>query len=75
MMKDKNIILTVSGMSCRQCVSNIEKAVGSLNGVSGVNVDLNSRKVSVEFDNEKLSLNTIKDVIEDQGYEVKEKKP
>lgn len=70
-MAEQNILLTVSGMSCQHCVKSIKNAVGSLNGVESVNVDLDSRKVSVVFDDEKVSLQTIKDVIEDQGYEVK----
>jgi len=70
-MDYQNIVLTVLGISCNHCVNSIKNAVESLNGVSSVNVDLNSKKVSVEFDDEKISLNTIKDVIKDQGYEVK----
>ena len=70
-MAEQNIVLTVLGMSCQHCVMNIKKAVGGLNGVSEVNVDLGAKKVSVEFDDEKVSLDTIKDIIEDQNYEVK----
>lgn len=63
--------LKVDGMSCSHCENTIKNAVGSLNGVVSVNVDLNGKKVMVEFEPEKVSIDTIKDVIEDQGYEVK----
>ncbi|MCX7710816.1 MAG: copper chaperone CopZ [Clostridia bacterium] len=64
-------ILTVEGMSCSHCENAIKKAVGELNGVDSVKVDLNSKKVSVEYDAERVELKTIRDTIEDQGYDVK----
>lgn len=63
-------ILNVEGMSCSHCENSVKKAVGALNGVQHVTVDLKSKKVSVEFDSEKVSVGTIKDTIEDQGYDV-----
>ena len=63
--------LKVEGMSCSHCENAVKKSVGALNGVEGVMVDLGSKKVSVEYDSEKVSLQTIKDTIEDQGYDVK----
>lgn len=61
----------VEGMSCSHCENSVKKAVGALNGVLNVTVDLKGKKVSVEFDSEKVSLETIKDTIEDQGYDVR----
>ncbi|MDP4091744.1 MAG: copper chaperone CopZ [Bacillota bacterium] len=63
--------LKVEGMSCSHCEDVVKKSVGALNGVYTVNVDLKAKKVRVEFDEDKVSLVTIKDTIEDQGYEVK----
>lgn len=63
--------LSVEGMSCDHCVNSIKKAVGDLNGVNKVDVDLKGKKVIVEFDKERVSIDIIKDVIEDQGYDVK----
>lgn len=64
-------ILTVDGMSCSHCENAVKNSVGKLNGVESVNVDLGSKKVSVEYDSEKVDINTIKDTIEDQGYDVR----
>ena len=64
-------ILNVEGMSCSHCENSIKKAVGSLNGVGNVIVDLRSKKVTIEFDPEKVSVDIIKDTIEDQGYDIK----
>ena len=63
--------LNVEGMSCQHCVNSIKKAVGELNGIRNVQVDLNSKKVTVEFDPQLVSVQTVKETIEDQGYEVK----
>ena len=64
-------VLGVEGMSCGHCENAVKKSVGTLNGVSSVSVDLKAKKVTVEFDHEKVSIETIKNTIEDQGYEVK----
>jgi copper chaperone len=63
--------LSVEGMSCMHCVNAIKDSVGALNGVDNVVVDLQEKKVMVEYDPERVSIDTIKDTIEDQGYEVK----
>ena len=62
--------LTVLGMSCSHCENSIKKAVGALNGVDSIGVDLKEKKVTVGYDPDKVSIDTIKDVIEDQGYDV-----
>lgn len=61
--------LKVEGMSCNHCVVSIE---GSLKRELDVEakVDLSSSTVSVSFDDSKVSVDKIKEVIEDQGYDV-----
>ncbi|TQR20774.1 copper chaperone CopZ [Psychrobacillus vulpis] len=66
-MKDT---LKVQGMSCNHCVNSIEGSVGELAGVSTVKVDLAAGEVVVDFDNEKTSLEQIKETIEEQGYDI-----
>lgn len=63
-----NVVLKVEGMTCGHCVSAVEKAVGGL-GASG-QVSLGDKKVSVDYDETKVSLDEIKAAIEDQGYDV-----
>jgi copper chaperone len=60
--------LQVDGMSCEHCVNSIEKALEEI-GASG-HVDLQGRSVAVEFDETKLSLEAVKEAIEEQGYDV-----
>jgi len=63
-------VLKVEGMSCSHCENAIKKAVGAIDGVGSVVVDLNGKTVTVEYDSSKVSLDSIKNEIEDQGYEV-----
>jgi copper chaperone len=64
-------ILNVEGMSCSHCVSAVTKAVGGLDGVANVAVKLDEKTVTVEYDADKVSLDSIKEAIEEEGYEVK----
>lgn len=63
--------LKVDGMSCSHCEQTVMNTVGSLNGIVSVKVNLAGKMVIVEYEPEKIAIDTIKDVIEDQGYEVK----
>jgi copper chaperone len=63
-----HVELKVEGMSCNHCVVSIEGALKKI-GSKG-EVDLANDTVSVEYDENKLSLDKIKEAIEDQGYEV-----
>jgi copper chaperone len=62
--------LRVNGMSCTHCVNTIETFVGKLNGVSQVKVNLEIGKVDVKYDSSVVSLDDIKETIEEAGYEV-----
>ena len=43
-----------------------------LSGIKYVNADPNTKKVTVDFDENEVSLDDIKSVIEDAGYEVED---
>ena len=66
----KQVTLAVKGMSCQHCVKSIEGSVGKLAGVCKAKVNLSEAIVEVEFESEKVSLDQIKDTIEEQGYDV-----
>lgn len=66
----EKVILNVSGMSCGHCVKAVEGSVGALNGVKEVNVQLSEGIVEVDFDPTAVTVEAIKDVIDDQGYDV-----
>ncbi|TWE08286.1 copper chaperone [Neobacillus bataviensis] len=66
----EHVTLNVSGMSCEHCVKAVEGSVGELQGVKKVSVNLAKGKVDVEYDTNLLSLDEIKETIDDQGYDV-----
>jgi len=59
----------VKGMSCGHCVKAVEKALGEIAGVTGVQVDLASGQVSVEASGP-VDMSVIKEKIEKAGYEL-----
>ncbi|HEY8435955.1 copper chaperone CopZ [Parageobacillus thermoglucosidasius] len=65
------VVLHVEGMSCGHCVKTVEGALKKLDGVIGAKVSLEEKSVTVEYDESKVSIEAMKEVIEDQGYEVK----
>lgn len=66
----EKVTLNVSGMSCGHCVKAVEGSVGELAGVSSVAVNLSEGTVDISFDPATVSLETIKETIDDQGYDV-----
>ncbi|MED1202365.1 copper chaperone CopZ [Heyndrickxia acidicola] len=66
----EKITLEVQGMSCGHCVKAVEGSVGALEGVKEVKVHLSESLVDIEYNIEKVSLDTIKETIDDQGYDV-----
>lgn len=66
----EKIMLNVEGMSCSHCVNAVKKAVGAIDGVGAVTVDLEGGTVTVEYDGARVSPDRIKSGIEEQGYDV-----
>lgn len=64
------VSLQVGGMSCGHCVKAIEGSVGDLAGVTKVKVQLETGIVDVEYKLTEVSLDKIKEIINDQGYDV-----
>ena len=64
-----NTTLKVEGMSCSHCEQSVKTAVSAIHGVTDVQVNLDEKTVTVIHD-ENVSLDAIKNEIEDQGYDV-----
>lgn len=62
--------LDVRGMTCGHCKISVEGALKGLEGVFAAEVDLNSGKVKVTYDESKVSSENMKEVVEEQGYDV-----
>lgn len=63
----ESVTLKVEGMSCGHCKMSVEKAVKSVAGVTGAEVDLGAKQVNVtgSFDKDAVAK-----AIENAGYEV-----
>ena len=70
MIKTEKISLPVEGMTCASCVARVEKTVKKINGVSGVNVNLATEKVTFEFDPSVVDFNQLAETVEDIGYKL-----
>jgi copper chaperone len=65
-----SITLVAPDISCEHCQYAIEGAVGKLEGVGTVQVDIPSKTVHIDFDPQKVSLAKIEEVLDDTGYTV-----
>ncbi|MHA7653704.1 heavy-metal-associated domain-containing protein [Mycobacterium sp. ML4] len=63
------VTVTVSGMTCGHCASSVREEVGNIAEVTGVDVELDSGKVTINSDGV-IELDAIKNAVEDAGYEV-----
>jgi copper chaperone len=62
--------LSVPDIHCGHCKSSIEGAVGALDSVSTVNVDIDAAAVAVSYTGEGEAREAIIAAIESQGYEI-----
>lgn len=63
-------VLEVPEVSCNHCINAIEGAVGSLEGVDSVKVDLGRKDVTINYDEGAVQLESIVAAIEGEGYGV-----
>lgn len=63
-------VLEVPEVSCHHCINAIEGAVGALDGVDSVKVDLQRKDVTVDYDESTVDLPKIVAAIEREGYGV-----
>lgn len=63
----------VTGMTCSACQAHVEKAVGKVDGVAAVNVNLLRNFMEVEFDEKVTGTQKIIQAVENSGYGASEK--
>lgn len=69
-MAANHAVLDVPAISCSHCKAAIERAVGALDGVERVSVDVAVRTVTVDYDADRVSLEAVEEAITEEGYEV-----
>jgi len=65
----KKLKLTIEGMHCASCATNIEKSIKKISGVQSCNVSLLMKKGIVECDN-KVSDGELKKAVAKAGYKL-----
>ncbi|SHJ45158.1 heavy-metal-associated domain-containing protein [Tepidibacter formicigenes] len=60
----------IEGMSCGNCVKHVKEALKEIDGVKEVEVNLENKYAKITIDKE-VSNDTIKEIIYDAGYDVK----
>jgi copper chaperone len=63
------VTVTVTGMTCGHCAASVREEVGSIPGVSAVDVDLASGEVTVDSE-APLEAAAIKNAVEEAGYQL-----
>ena len=54
---------------CKMCVANIENALNEIDGIIKYKVELKSYKVKVKYNSDKISLQSIEQLISRTGYQ------
>lgn len=60
---------TVTGMTCGHCVASVQKEIGRIDGVTGVEVDLASGRVQVESANP-VDRAAVAAAVDEAGYQL-----
>ena len=64
----KKIILDVPDISCEHCQHAIEGALSKEDGVDSVRVDVETKKVYLDYNPAILSLDQVGAILDDEGY-------
>ena len=70
--ENREILLPIAGMTCASCVKAVERAIGKLEGIKEVSVNLATEKAKVVYDTSKVRISQIKDVVAKAGYKALE---
>ncbi|MBI2100845.1 MAG: copper-translocating P-type ATPase [Candidatus Vogelbacteria bacterium] len=64
------LVLKVKGMHCASCAVLIDKLIGKQDGVAKINTSYGAEKVTLEFDEAKIPLAKIDELINQLGYDL-----
>ncbi|MGI8824099.1 MAG: heavy-metal-associated domain-containing protein [Chloroflexota bacterium] len=66
----ETITLVTPDVSCEHCKRTIEREIGALDGIQGVDVDIDSKHVTVTYNATRIAKSDIVDKLDDEGYPV-----
>ena len=61
--------MKIIGMTCAACSARIERVVAKVEGVESVSVNLATEILNCDFDDSKISVDTVKQAVEKAGYQ------
>ena len=64
----KEIELKIEGMHCTGCSNRLEKVLNNIEGVTSAQVNFDEKSAIVNFDEGKVTIEKIKENIEDAGF-------
>lgn len=64
--------LKVEGMTCQHCAQTVTRALESKDGVEGADVDLQSGRAQVRYDEGRVSPRELASAVAEEGYEAEE---
>ena len=68
----EKIRLGITGMSCVSCSHSIESYLSRSKGVSNISVNFTTNSAYIEYDSEKINIDSIKKIIKNLGFGVSE---
>ena len=68
--RSRRITLPVEGMTCAACVSNVENALKTVPGVSGVAVNLGTEKATIDLETNAVPMDDLRQAVSKAGYRV-----
>jgi copper chaperone len=63
-------VLSVPDISCEHCERTITGALQPVLGVTSVNVDIPAKKVRVDYDPNRVSVERMKEILQEEEYPV-----
>jgi copper chaperone len=64
------VTLTVPDIDCEHCEHTINEALSPVDGVRSVQVDIPAHLVKLEFDESKITIDQVKEILKEEDYPV-----
>ncbi|RPI14677.1 MAG: heavy-metal-associated domain-containing protein [Ignavibacteriae bacterium] len=71
---NKKTTINIPTIQCGMCKKTITSVLKDIDGVKSVNVNMNTKKVSVKFDDTKTNIEALENAITAAGYDANDKK-
>jgi Cu+-exporting ATPase len=68
--KIEKVTFPVEGMTCASCVARVEKSIKKIEGIKNVSVNLATEKATFEFEEGKVNVKDVADMVEKAGYKM-----